>query len=415
MVESFVQALQSFAEPSFLIPVLIGTALGFWFGIMPGISALVGMALFLPFIFKVPPEQALPFMVAMSGVGYTGGAITAILINIPGDANQATLIDGFPMAQKGQAGRAIGAALASSGLGGSVTVFMALAMVPVVLAIVYAITSADMVFIILLGISFISVLGRGSMLKGLISGGLGLLISLIGLHVITGIPRFTFGSNYLFDGLPLIPVTLGLWALPEMVALAAGGGTIAKTQVPLKGMQQTLEGVKDVFRHWGLWLRSSIIGFIVGVIPGIGAMTSMFVAYGQAKHTSKYPEKFGTGIVDGVIASESSNNATQAGALLTTLALGIPGSASTAILIGAFLMLGLTPGPSILKDHLPLSLSLFLVVIVSNVLAAGLALPAVPYLAKVCFTPGRILVPLVTVLIFAGKPNIYNLILFYSY
>ncbi len=403
VLEAFRQALQNFGDIWFLVPMLSGTALGLLFGIIPGVSSLIGVALLLPFIYGMPPEQALPMLVALAAVGFTGGAITAILLNVPGDVNQATLIDGFPMTQKGEAGRAIGAALASSGLGGIVTVFFALAMVPLVLPMVMAIQSADMVFMVLLGISFIAVLGRGSMVKGLISGGLGLMISMIGLQPMTGAPRFCFGSIYLFDGIPLIPITLGLFALPEMIALAAGGGAIARTGVVIKGMGQVLEGVKDVFRHWILWLRSSMIGFIIGIIPGIGAMTGIFVAYGQAKQTSKHPEKFGTGIVEGVIAPESANNASQAGALLTTLALGIPGSAIMAILLGAFLMVGLTPGPAMLTEHLDLSLSLLMVLIAANLIAALICLLAGPHLAKISFTPARVLVPLVVVLIFAGS------------
>ncbi|MFC1980601.1 tripartite tricarboxylate transporter permease, partial [Chloroflexota bacterium] len=343
-----------------------------------------------------------PLMVAMSAVGYTGGSITTIMLNIPGDANAATVIDGFPMTQKGEGGRAVGAALASSGLGGLATVFIALAMVPLVLPLVMAVRAADMVFIILLGITFISVLGRGSMVKGLLSGMLGLLVSLIGYQIITAVPRFTFGMVYLYDGIALIPVTMGLFALPEAVALAAKGGTIAQAGTAIKGMKEVLEGVRDVFRHWGLWLRSTIIGYIAGVIPGVGAMTAMFIAYGQAKATSKHPELFGTGIIEGVIAPESANNAKESGALLTTLALGIPGSAAMAILLGAFLMVGLIPGPEMMTMHLDLSLSLLMVIIIANAVAAVICLFAAPYVAKIAFVPGRFVVPLVVVLVLTG-------------
>ncbi len=337
MLEAFGQALQSFTEPGLWLFMTIGVIIGLILGIIPGIGGLIGMALFLPFVFAMSPVQALPLMVALSAVSYTGGSITAILVNIPGmDTNAATLIDGFPMSQKGEAGRALGAALVSSGLGGLATVFLALAMTPLVLPMVLAIRSADMVFIILMGIVFIAVLGRGSMVKGLISGGLGLVVSFIGLQVVTGAPRFTFDMVYLFDGIGLIPIVLGLFAVPEAIVFSARGGTMAPTGVVIKGMADVWEGAKDVFRHWGLWLRSTIVGYIIGIIPGVGATTATFIAYGQAKQTSKHPERFGTGIVEGVIAPESANNAKEAGSLLTTLALGIPGSAGMAILLGAF-------------------------------------------------------------------------------
>lgn len=228
------------------------------------------------------------------------------------------------------------------------------------------------------------------------------MFSFIGLHVITGVPRFTLGTIYLLDGLPMIPVVLGLFALPEMIGLASRGGTLARSDNVVLTMQGVLEGMKDVFRHWGLWLRSSVIGYIIGVIPGVGASTAIFVAYGQAKQLSKNPERFGTGIVEGVIAPESANNAKEGGALLTTLALGIPGSAEMVVLLGALMMLGIRPGPEMMTIHLPLSFSLLQVLFVGSFLGAVVCLLLAPHLAKVATIPSRILVPLVTVIVFIG-------------
>jgi len=403
ILEAFAQALQNFGDLGLLVFMVGGVITGLIFGIIPGIGGLLAMALFLPFIFVMRPEDALPFLVAVSAVCYTGGAITAILLNIPGqEPSAATLIDGYPMTQKGEAGRALGAALTSSGLGGVVTVFVALAMIPLILPMVMAILSADLVFIILLGIAFMGVLTTGSQIKGLVSGGLGLLISLIGFVAITGEPRFTFGSVYLYEGVALVPLILGIFAIPEMIALAVEGGTIAKTEVVIKGMRDVWDGAKDVLRHWTVWLRSTIIGYIIGIVPGIGATAATFIAYGQAKQTSKHPEKFGTGTVEGVIAPESANNAKEAGSLLTTLALGIPGSAAMAILLGAFMMLGLLPGPEMMTKHLDLSLTLLLVIIVANILAVAICFPAAPRLARVATVPGRILIPLVLVIALVG-------------
>ncbi len=403
VLESFVQALQYFTSPTLLIFMLIGVVVGLIVGIIPGLSGLVGLALILPFIFGMSVEMALPLLVAFHSVCYTGGSITAILLNIPGTPpNAATLIDGFPMAQKGEAGRAIGAALTASGLGGAVAVLFALAMIPVVLPVIFALRTADLVFIILLGLSFIGVLGGRSPIKGLISGGLGLMIAFIGFQAATGMPRFAFNSYYLYDGLPLVPLGLGLFALPEMIALATRGGAIAKTSVAIKGMGDVLKGAKDVMRHWGLWLRCSIIGYVVGIIPGVGGETATFVAYGQAKQTSKYPEKFGTGIVEGVIAPESGNNAKEAGALLTTLALGLPGSAAMALLIGAYMMLGLVPGPQLMQEHLDLTLNVLMVVAVANIIGAAICFPLASHMAKIAKIPGRVLVPLVLVIVLIG-------------
>jgi TctA family transporter len=403
ILEAFAEALGNFADPGLLLFMTMGVITGLIFGIIPGIGSLLAMVLFLPFAFVLIPEHALPFMVAVSAVGYTGGSITAILLNIPGQATSAaTLIDGYPMTQKGEGGRALGAALMSSGLGGSATVFIALAMVPLVLPMILAIVSADMVFIILLGLAFMGALTTGSRIKGLVSGGLGLLVAFIGVQTVTAGSRFTFGSDYLYAGIGLVPLLIGIFAIPEAIALAVEGGTIAKAGTVIKGMGDVWKGAKDTFRHWTIWLRSTIIGYIIGIIPGVGAMAATFIVYGQAKQTSKHPEKFGTGIVEGVIAPESANNAKEAGALLTTLALGIPGSAAMAILLGAFLMLGLIPGPEMMTEHLDLSLTLLLVIVAANLLGIAICFPAAPHLAKVAYMPSRILVPVVLVIALVG-------------
>jgi len=401
--QAFFEALQSFLGLEIWLILFIGAFVGIIFGIIPGLGSIVAMAVFLPLVFFMTPDQALPLFIAICATGYTGGSVTAILLNIPGTSpNAATLIDGYPMTQKGEGARALGAALMSSAMGGMLSVFLALGMVPLVLPLIFAITSADMVFIVLIGISFIAVLSKGSMIKGLLAGCIGILISFIGHHVTTGLIRFSFGTIYLIDGLPLIGLTLGLYAIPEMISLAARGGSIAKRENVVLTLRGTWEGAKDVFRHWGLWLRSSVIGYIIGIIPGVGAMTSIFVAYGQAKHISKHPEKFGTGIVEGVIAPESANNGKEGGALLTTLALGIPGSAEMVVLLGAFLMLGIRPGPSMMTQYLPLSFKLIQILFIGSLIGGVVCFFLAPRLARVAMIPARILVPLVIVLVFVG-------------
>lgn len=406
MLESVVQALSNFANIWIWLWIMGGVISGLIIGVLPGIGSLTGLALFLPFTFKLQPMEALPLMVSLASVGFTGGAITAILLGIPGETSSVpTTFDGYPMAQKGQGARAIGAAVMGSLLGGVAAAFLALAMVFAVLPMVMALTSIEMVFVILIGLAFISVLGKGSMLKGLISGGVGLLISSVGLAVVTGEPRFTFGIAFLYDGLHLIPVSLGLFAVPPMVdlSLQGGSGTIAMGKVVLTGMKDVWEGAKDVFRHWWLWFRSMLIGYIFGVIPGVGASAAVFVAYGQAKQTSKHPELFGTGIIEGVIAPESCDNAKESGSLLTTLALGIPGSATGAMYLGAMLMMGLIPGPEMITKHMDMSLTLLIIVAVANIIAAGICFVLAPHMAIIALTPGRVLVPTVLVIIFASS------------
>lgn len=405
MLENVVQALTNFTNIWIWLWIMGGVISGLIIGVLPGIGSVTGLALFLPFTFKLQPMEALPLMVSLASVGFTGGAITAILLGIPGETSSIpTTFDGYPMTKKGQGARAIGAAVMGSLLGGVAAAFLALAMMFAVLPMVMAVTSMDMVFVILIGLAFICVLGKGSMIKGLISGGVGILISSVGLAVLTGEPRFTFGIAFLYDGIHIIPVALGMFAVPPMVdlALQGGGSAITTGEVIIMGMKDVWEGIKDVFRHWGLWLRSTIIGYIFGVIPGVGASVAVFVAYGQAKQTSKHPELFGTGIVEGVIAPESCDNAKEAGALLTTLALGIPGSLTGAMYLGAMLMMGLIPGPEMITKHMDLSLTLLIVVAVSNIIAAGICFALAPHMAMIARIPGRVLVPTILVFIFAG-------------
>jgi len=405
MLENVVQALTNFTNIWIWLWIMGGVISGLIIGVLPGIGSVTGLALFLPFTFKLQPMEALPLMVSLASVGFTGGAITAILLGIPGETSSIpTTFDGYPMTKKGQGARAIGAAVMGSLLGGVAAAFLALAMMFAVLPMVMAVTSMDMVFVILIGLAFICVLGKGSMIKGLISGGVGILISSVGLAVLTGEPRFTFGIAFLYDGIHIIPVALGMFAVPPMVdlALQGGGSTITTGEVIIMGMKDVWEGAKDVFRHWGLWLRSTIIGYIFGVIPGVGASVAVFVAYGQAKQTSKHPELFGTGIVEGVIAPESCDNAKEAGSLLTTLALGIPGSLTGAMYLGAMLMMGLIPGPEMITKHMDLSLTLLIVVAVSNIIAAGICFALAPHMAMIARIPGRVLVPTILVFIFAG-------------
>jgi len=401
---SFIEGLGYLGDPQVWLLVTIGMLVGLTFGIIPGLSSIVGMSVLLPFIFLMDPEIALPLFIGVMAVAPTGGSITSVLLNVPGTpVNAATLLDGYPMTQKGEGSRALGAALWSSGMGGIIGCVFALIMVPLVLPIIYEIRSGDMVFMMFMGLAFISVLSRGSTLRGIIAAGLGLMLAYIGNNVVTGVSRYTFDTVYLINGLPIIGLVLGLFAMPEMIALAAKGGTIAQVKDVNLSFRGVWQGVTDVFRHWGLWLRSSIIGYVVGVIPGIGAATATWIAYGQAKQLSKTPERFGKGAVEGVIAPEACNNAKEGGALLTTLALGIPGSAEMVIMLSALMMVGVRPGPEMLTLHLPLSFSLLQVLFVGSFLGALVCLLAAPRLAKIALIPARILVPIVIVVVFIGS------------
>jgi TctA family transporter len=240
------------------------------------------------------------------------------------------------------------------------------------------------------------------MVKNLISGVLGILVALIGFQQSTGTPRFTFGSTYLYSGIGLVPVIVGLFALPEAIDLAATGGTIAKGEMRIGRIQSIVSGVRDVLDHWWLWFRCMVIGWVVGVIPGIGGIVAAFVSYGHARASSKHPERFGTGCVEGVIAPQSGLNAVQGGSMLTTLGLGVPGSAGMVIILGAFILLGLVPGPGMLTEHLDLSLTLLLVIFISNLIAGAICFAVIPYVTKIVIVPARIMFPSLVVLGLTG-------------
>jgi putative tricarboxylic transport membrane protein len=396
LLESLVHAAQNLLLPQVASAWLLGTIVGVILGVIPVIGGINGAALALPFIFMMDP-------VAMMAVSYTGGAVTSILINVPGTAaNAPTMIDGYPMARKGEAGRALGAAFMSSALGGAFAVPLALLMIPVIIPLVLSLWSAEMFFLVVLGLSFLAVLGKGGQIKGLVAGGLGILFSLVGYDIVTGTPRFTFGLLGLYEGIDIIAVLLGLFGLAEIIDLASTGQAITKSGKVEVGPRALWEGSKDVFRHWWLWLRCSLLGYVIGVIPGIGAGMATFTAYAHAKQTSKYPEKFGTGVVEGVIAPEAANNAKEAGSVLTTLAFGIPGSTEMVIILGAFWMMGIVPGPGLLLDHLDISLTMLLTIVVANIVGAVICYVSVSQLARLTTVRPRYLFCIIMSIIFVG-------------
>ncbi len=404
MLEAFIQGAAGLLQPTPLLMVLLGVIAGLILGIIPGIGSMVGVVLVMPFIYKMDPWVALPFILALMTVTFTAGSISAILINIPGTPpNAATLIDGFPMTRKGEGGRAIGAAVMASMAGGVAGVPLSLVMIPLIIPLVLAFGWAELFIVILMGLSFIALLAGGSAIKGLISGATGLIFSFVGLQALSGYPRLTFGTLFLYDGFHMIPLFLGFFGMAELIdMLVRRETTIAQVEITKLKLSDIFEGAKDVFRHWGLWLRCTIIGHIVGVIPGTGAQTATFVCYGQAKAISKNPEKFGTGCVEGVIAPESANNAKEAGSLLTTLSFGIPGSPVMALLLGVFMLLGLQPGPGMLLEHLDLSMNMMLTIVVANIAGGVICFFAAPYLARVAKVRMDFLFPVILVFVFFG-------------
>ena len=359
---SFVESLASLARPDVILIMVIGSVVGSIMGIIPGLSSGVACALALPFIFGMEPVLALVLLCSLTSVTHTGGALSAIILGIPGvPSSAATVIDGFAMTQKGEGGRAIGAAVMASMLGGVAAIAFAFVMIPLVIPLVLNFKSSELFLTVIVGLCFVVALIRGSRIRGFISAGLGLLLSYVGFQMMTGASRFTFNSQYLYSGIDLLIALLGLFAIPVLLAASVTGKTIAPVESTSTGkFSGVFQGVRDVFTHWWLWLRSTVIGYVVGLIPGIGSEAAIWTAYGQAKQTSKHPEIFGTGCIEGVIAPESADNSKEGGALLTTLSFGIPGSGIMAFFLAAFLIVGIQPGPKMLLEHTPLCFTMLL-------------------------------------------------------
>ncbi|MFQ5683728.1 MAG: tripartite tricarboxylate transporter permease [Candidatus Binatia bacterium] len=377
-----------------------GVFTGMALGAIPGLGGVVGLAILLPFTFGMDPTSAIAMLVALSAVPTTTDTIPSVLFAVPGTVgSQATILDGHPMARKGEAGRAFGAAYLASLLGGVIGAIVLGVLIPVLKPLVLFFAAPELFALGIMGISMVAILSGRVPLKGIIAGGLGLLLSMIGTDKQEGLLRWTFGSVYLIDGLNIIVVSLGLFAIPEMADMVIEGTQISS--VPKQAMKGVGHGMRDVFTHWWLMLRCSFLGTWIGIIPGLGSAVVDWIAYGHARQTCKGAAKtFGHGDVRGVIAPESANNAKQGGALVPTLAFGVPGSAAMALLIGAFMIQGLQPGPEMLTKHLDVTYAIVWSTAIANIMATAIALLFTNQLAKISSVRIQILAPLVTIVVF---------------
>lgn len=376
--------------------------IGLILGILPGVGGKVGLAIMIPFCFGMEPAVAFAFLLGMHAVVHTGSPVPAILFNTPDGPAAATVIDGYPMAQKGEAGRALGAALAASGFGGVVgAVFMALT-IPVVRPVVLAFGPPEFFMMTLVGITFISLMSGGSLTKGLVAGGVGMTLAFVGMDPQTGVVRFAFNQLYLFDGLNIVNITIGIFAIPEIITMIREGGSIAHTKADQVAGSGVWQGIKDTFIHWNLTLRCSVIGSIIGMVPGLGGEASAFICYGHAVQTAKDPSRFGKGAVEGVLAPESANNSKEGGGLIPTVCFGVPSSGAMAILLGAFMIIGIVPGQEMLTKHLDVVFSMVWVLALANVVGVILCLLFVMPLAKLTFVKVSMIVPFIFVFAFIG-------------
>jgi TctA family transporter len=358
----------------------------------------------LPFTFNMDPYTAFALLLGLGSTTATGDPIPAILFGVPGGAaSAATVLDGYPMAKNGEAGRALSAAYMSSLMGGVFGAFLMFISIPVLRPIMLFLGSPELLAFSVLGISMVAILSGNAPLRGMTAGCLGIMIAMIGTDPQSGTLRWTFDSLYLWDGLPLTPLLLGVFALPELCDLLISRTAIAADTSIGNIYKGQWQGAMDCFRHWWLIVRCSWIGGGIGSIPGISASVVDWLAYGHALKTEKGANKtFGKGDVRGVIASESANNAKEGGALLPTVAFGVPGSATMAILLGAFLIHGLVPGPDMLTKNLDITYAMVWSIALANILGAGMCYAFSPQFAKLSVVRFSLILPAVLGIVYIG-------------
>ena len=407
-MEVFFTALVRVLAPHTMGVMGIGILVGLAVGILPGLGGAATLALMLPFVYPMDAVSAFAFLLGMHAVTATTGDITSVLFGIPGEATSAaTVLDGYPMTKRGEAGRALGAVLMSSLVGALFGAAVLAVSVPVIRPIVLAFGPPEFLMLTLLGLSFIISLSGRNLVKGFLMAALGFLLAMVGLDPQSSIQRFTFGQLYLWEGINVVPVVVGLFGGAEILQMMMTKGSIAQRRDdrPIAGVMQ---GVRDTFDHLWLTLRASAIGVAIGVIPGMGGAVSQFIAYAHAQQTSKSPETFGKGNVEGVLAAGAVNNSREGGNLIPTVAFGIPGSISMAILLSVFLMKGLVPGPAMLTRNLVITYSMVWVIVISNIIAVLVCLTFMRPLARVTHVKGTLLVPLLLVLTAFGAYTTHN-------
>jgi TctA family transporter len=402
MLEAIISGLAALLTPQAILFMVIGVIYGLVIGILPGLGGIVAMALLLPFTYGFEVAATIALLLGAHIATVWGDSVTSILFSVPGSAKGLALcFDGYPMTKQGHATRALSASATGALLGGVIgAVFLALS-IPLIRPVILALGPSEYLMMALWGLTVIATFSEGSLLKGLVASVLGVLVAFIGMDVVTATPRFTFDSVFLMDGISFPVAMIGLFAVAEMMKLYMKGTAIVDRTVA-KEVSTVWQGVRDGFRHWWLVVRSSFLGLWIGVLPGVGASVAGLAAYAQAVQTSKTPERFGKGAVEGVIAPDATMGANEGGGLMPTLAFGIPGGESMALLLIAFVGLGVVPGPEMLTKNLDLVFSMVWIIVIANVLVTLIGLAICPWLARLPTLPANLMVPIVLSVCFMG-------------
>ena len=405
-MEAILAGMQLILDGSVCIALFCGTLLGIIFGAIPGLTSTMGIALLVPITFSMQPAVGIACMIGMYSGAIYGGSISAILLNIPGTpSSMMTSLDGYPLSARGSAGLAIGVATISSFVGGEIGVVCLIFAAPALAKFALDFGPSEYVALCVFGLAIIANLSSGNLLKGILSGLLGVFFSTVGMDPITSIPRFTFGNLNLLACLPFLPVLLGLFGFREFME-----------QLGLAKMKVTAnQNVHERLPSWGVlrgltptFLRGGLLGAFIGALPGAGGPIASFLAYDVEKRVSKCPEKFGTGHLPGVAASESANNAVNGGAFIPMLTLGIPGDGNTAIMLGALMMHNLRPGPMLFVEHADFVSAIYLLNFLGNICMLLLGLLCIRSFIKISLFPLNVLLPIVSVFCIIGSYSITN-------
>ena len=408
MVEAFLEGLELFLSIENVLIIGIGVAVGTIIGAIPGMTTPMGVALALPFTFSLPPVTGILLLLGVYKGGLYGGSITAILIKTPGTpAAACTVLDGYPLSQKGHARKALDIALYASCTADLISNISLILFAGALASFALRFGPPEFFTLIFFSLTIIAGVSGPNLAKGLLSASLGLILATVGLDLIYGTERFVFGDYRLMGGLNFIPVLIGLFALPEIINQAtrhiSQGSETRQNLGTGAGFKEYLSVLKTI-------IRGSIFGVVLGAIPGIGGAPAAFLSYSEARRTSKNRDNFGKGEIEGVAASEAGNNGVAGATMIPLLALGIPGDVITAVILGAFMIHGLRPGPILFEQNLPMIYALFVGIMLSSVYLFLVGKVAIQLFSRVATIPNRILYPVVFVLCVFGAYAVNNTI-----
>ena len=409
-MDVLLSALHNVVAPEALLVLFLGTLAGVIIGALPGLSSTMGVALCIPITFSMPPDLSLMLLGAVYVSSVYGGSVTAILLRTPGtDASIATALDGFPLAAAGRGGEALGIATVASLFGGTFSTLVLVAVAPPLSKIALAFGPQEYTVLTIFGmVTIVGVVSENPM-KGVVTAAVGLLLATVGFDEFTGLRRFTFGHVELFDGMPLLPALIGLFSVSQALNLCVPeGGGVLKDNALLKMAGRALPPFAEMKRCARTMVRSSVIGSVVGILPGAGTSIASFISYNEARRHSSHPENFGKGEMEGVAASEAANNAVTGGTLVPTLTLGIPGNAVTAVFIGGLTIHGLIPGPKMFTENAEVTYTLILSLFLANFMFAAVGLAGARWISRVTSIPGALLGPMILTFSVIGSYALRN-------